>query len=306
MATYSGDRREQLCEWLRLNGADSDEVPLYGEMTISTDDDGARWLNWEECALIDGGRYMNAWGTAAAVDKHTARLVAEPPDWWEPQIQPTREALIQSRDNAYADRDYALAWLATHHPAVISPANDVDERGLGAVIEEPGWHALVITINGKSMRWHIDPRGVDLFQHVEHVPADDPRAMPGERGCYSEPDRVEQRLMHDDVPLPKAGQPREQLLEAVAAVDKLHMCRESAYDAVFTYIRSLDSGDVQRNGVIWGAVKAALAAAHVPDCETAGHPSSDHHNDTGPNVAYRDFSRRVDGSTIPDFDITEA
>lgn len=76
-------------------------------------------------------------------------------------------------------------------------------------------------------------------------------------------------------------------------------CRQPAYDAVFTCIRALPTGDAQQNAVIWRAVTAALDAANVPDCETAGHPSSDHHNDTGPNVAYRTFSHADPAPTTP-------
>lgn len=218
MATYRGeDQTAQLFIWLRLHGANPDEVPLDADMTISTDGNGVRWLNWVEYALINGGRYMNPWGTGAAAEKHKTRLVSPPPDWWEPQIQPTREALAHSRDQAYLERDYALALLARHHPAVISPADDADDRAIGRVLQESDWQALVIIVQDMPLRFNIAPSSADLFEHVEHVPVDDPRAQPGERGVR--PDRVADQLWRDKLPLPVAGlPPREQLLVGVAAV----------------------------------------------------------------------------------------
>lgn len=97
MATYRGEgQTAQLFIWLRLHGANPDEVLRDADMTISTDDNGVRWLHWSQFALINGGRYMNPWGTGAAIEKHATRLVAPPPDWWEPQIQPTRERLLEA------------------------------------------------------------------------------------------------------------------------------------------------------------------------------------------------------------------
>jgi hypothetical protein len=67
----------------------------------------------------------------------------------------------------YRERAELLAWLAATHPAVITPATD---------IEEPGWLLLFITAAGHQMSWHIHPRDVTLFEHVEHVEPEDPRA----------------------------------------------------------------------------------------------------------------------------------
>lgn len=222
MATYRGeDQTAQLFVWLRLHGANPDEIPLDADMTISTDDNGVKWLHWSQFALINGGRYMNPWNTGAAVEKHGARLVAPPPDWWEPQIQPTREALTESRDRAYLERDYALALLALHHPAVISPADDADDRANSKLPQQSGWQALVVTVQDRPLRFNIAP-GTDLFKHVEHVPAEDPRARPGKRGMR--PDRVANQLWRDKLPLPVAERPtREQLLQASAAVHGLHV-----------------------------------------------------------------------------------
>ncbi|MGV9803909.1 hypothetical protein ACWDTP_38320, partial [Mycobacterium sp. NPDC003449] len=74
------------------------------------------------------------------------------------------------RDQAYAERAALLAWLAALHPAnaVITPAADVDE---------PGWRLLYLLVGGWQMSWHIHPRDAALFDTVEHVQPDDPRAQ---------------------------------------------------------------------------------------------------------------------------------
>lgn len=72
------------------------------------------------------------------------------------------------RDGAYRERAHLLAWLAALHPAVVAPAPDVDE---------PGWQLLYLDASGWQLSWHIAPRDADLFAHVEHVPAEDPRAQ---------------------------------------------------------------------------------------------------------------------------------
>lgn len=36
---------------------------------------------------------------------------------------------------------------------------------------------LYITVGVRQLSWHIHPRDADLYRHVEHVPADDPRAQ---------------------------------------------------------------------------------------------------------------------------------
>lgn len=71
------------------------------------------------------------------------------------------------RDGAYRERAHLLAWLATHYPAVIAPAPDV---------EEPGWQLLYITAPTGQLSWHISPRDAGLLSHVQRVEPDDPRA----------------------------------------------------------------------------------------------------------------------------------
>lgn len=73
------------------------------------------------------------------------------------------------RDGAYRERAHLVALLAAMTDgAVIAPALDIDD--------EPGWQIAYLTIGGRQASWHISPRDAELFEHVPHVPADDPRA----------------------------------------------------------------------------------------------------------------------------------
>lgn len=72
------------------------------------------------------------------------------------------------RDGAYRERAQLLADDATTYPAVLAPATDLNE---------PGWWLLFITRPTGQGSWHIHPRDLDLFAHVEPVAADDPRAQ---------------------------------------------------------------------------------------------------------------------------------
>jgi hypothetical protein len=78
------------------------------------------------------------------------------------------EKAESERDGAYRERAHLLAWLATRHEAVLAPASDV---------EEPGWQILYLYATAWQMSWHISPRDAELFEHVERVAADHPRAQ---------------------------------------------------------------------------------------------------------------------------------
>lgn len=82
-----------------------------------------------------------------------------------------RHQAEQQRDGAYRERAQLLAWLAALHPAVRTLAPDTTE---------PGWQILYLNpTTGGQMSWHIAPRDIELFDHVEYVPAGagDQRAM---------------------------------------------------------------------------------------------------------------------------------
>jgi hypothetical protein len=91
------DRREVLCDWLRANGINPDDVPLDADMTITTADNGARWL-WCEVYARDatGHVVVNVQGDAATRTTVTVPLTTEPPDWWQPHVKPSREQLLEA------------------------------------------------------------------------------------------------------------------------------------------------------------------------------------------------------------------
>ncbi len=78
------------------------------------------------------------------------------------------DEVAAARDAAYRERAHLTAWLATIHPAVITPAPDTNEDG---------WQILYLTAAGRQLSWHIAPADADLYAHVEHVGPDDPRAQ---------------------------------------------------------------------------------------------------------------------------------
>lgn len=101
------DHREILCDWLRANGINPDEVPLDADLTIEADATGQRWIRCETyCTTNDGQRFMNAEGTDAARELVLAPLKTEPPTWWQPHTRPSREQLLEALG--------AVGWI--HRP----------------------------------------------------------------------------------------------------------------------------------------------------------------------------------------------
>jgi hypothetical protein len=91
------DHREILCDWLRANGINPDEVPLDADLTIEADATGQRWIRCETyCTTNDGQRFVNAEGTDAARELVLAPLKTEPPTWWQPHTRPSREQLLEA------------------------------------------------------------------------------------------------------------------------------------------------------------------------------------------------------------------
>ncbi|XUM01254.1 hypothetical protein ACQ86F_31740 [Streptomyces venezuelae ATCC 10712] len=81
-----------------------------------------------------------------------------------------RDQAREERDGAYRERARLVALVAggLAEQAVVAPALDIDE---------PGWQILYATIHGRQCSWHYAPRDADFIEHLEHVPADDPRAQ---------------------------------------------------------------------------------------------------------------------------------
>lgn len=132
-------------------------------------------LNDKVSALLDP-----QWGTKHHIlpEGHPLRVEPDakeqgaPVDWQaiaqqrERELKTVGEARHRAeteRDGAYRERAQLLAWLAALHPAVRTLARDVTE---------PGWQILFLDPpNGGQMAWHIAPGDVELFDHVEYIPA---------------------------------------------------------------------------------------------------------------------------------------
>jgi hypothetical protein len=87
------------------------------------------------------------------------------------ELRPLRRQLYDAetaQDGAYRERAQLVAWLATIYPAVITPDPNVDPNS---------WQILYLTAGGHQLSWHISANDVELFNHVEHVGPDDPRAQ---------------------------------------------------------------------------------------------------------------------------------
>lgn len=123
------------------------------------------------CTCTYGERCPNC----RAADQTTEEQGA-PVDWQAIAEQRARElkaegerrhAAENERNGAYRERAQLLALLATHYPALFAPAPDIDE---------PGWCLLFVWLPLGQASWHIAPADVPLFDHVELVGSDDPRA----------------------------------------------------------------------------------------------------------------------------------
>ena len=87
-------RREAICAWLTANGINPNSVPQDSDLTI-TIQNNVRVIAYEMFHLDpDGHRQLDERGQNVAVTRHTAPLLIEPPEWWEPYEKPTRDELL--------------------------------------------------------------------------------------------------------------------------------------------------------------------------------------------------------------------
>jgi hypothetical protein len=108
-----GERRQQLCDWLRTNHIDPNLVREDADLTI-VETDGARHIRCEVVVTNDqGDKVANERGTDVAIETRTVPLLAEPPAWWRPYVEPTREQAIEQRDQARAALAEVLACFST-------------------------------------------------------------------------------------------------------------------------------------------------------------------------------------------------
>lgn len=74
---------------------------------------------------------------------------------------------IQAMTSVYSERAALLAFFTTWHPSVISYNAKT----------QAGYALLYVDTPHGQMTWHIAPNDMHLFNHVEIVPGDDPRAQ---------------------------------------------------------------------------------------------------------------------------------
>ncbi|MFF9199989.1 hypothetical protein ACF09L_32760 [Streptomyces sp. NPDC014779] len=116
--------------------------------------------------------YHRACGTIAAMHAAAVGQITGPIRGVVEDVADVRAAMLQAeaeRDGVYRERAHLVALLAAEHPSVLVPAHDV---------QEDGWVIVYLHIPAAGqMSWHISPRDLDLFDHVERVRPDDPRAQ---------------------------------------------------------------------------------------------------------------------------------
>lgn len=138
------DRREELCGWLRANGVDPNRVPIEADMTVETDDAGARVLRCEVFVTdANGQRMLDERRTGIALEAVTVPLVAEPPAWWQPYAKPTREQLLDAVTAVHQVHRAAKhkgqiicvecsaydGWTTTGNPPVQHPCDTIKALG---------------------------------------------------------------------------------------------------------------------------------------------------------------------------------
>lgn len=139
MTSWS-ERHAELCDWLRANNVDPNEVLRDGELFIDTADDGTRTLHADLYTLDDkGGRFYDYAQNEAAQHRLVVPLVAEPPVWWKPHRKPTREQLLDAvyavarvhRAAEHQGQTICVAcsaydgWTTTGNPPVPHPCDTV-------------------------------------------------------------------------------------------------------------------------------------------------------------------------------------
>jgi hypothetical protein len=97
-------------------------------------------------------------------------LLAKTKEFFQRRLETLRNRLNkteQERDGLYTERAHLIALLAAWtNDAVIAPAADAD-----------GWQTVYLNLDGVQASWHIARHDADLFEYVEHVTSDDPRAQ---------------------------------------------------------------------------------------------------------------------------------
>ncbi|MGW2740664.1 hypothetical protein ACWC4D_41550 [Streptomyces sp. NPDC001288] len=95
MVTSSADdRREAVCAWLTANDIRPADVLVDADITIEDSPNG-QVLRVEVFDLTpDGHKQLDQTGQLVATKFVTVPLKAQPPEWWQPQVKPTRDQLM--------------------------------------------------------------------------------------------------------------------------------------------------------------------------------------------------------------------
>jgi hypothetical protein len=90
-----GSRQAALCAWLTDNGINPADVPQDADITI---DKGPtrRFLRCEVYDRTPDGHLQAGPDDRVATMVVNVPLKVEPPDWWQPQIKPTRDQLLDA------------------------------------------------------------------------------------------------------------------------------------------------------------------------------------------------------------------
>lgn len=126
-------------------------VPLYAAIGLLNAGDSVEQVR-EEYALDEAQAAVVA---ALAEDFRDLAAGDEP--------APAEEALRP----VYRERAHLVAHLAGLYPSVIAFSDP----------EEPEWPVVYVDTPAGQCSWHLSLADLDLFGHVEQVPADDPRAQ---------------------------------------------------------------------------------------------------------------------------------
>jgi hypothetical protein len=114
-----------------------DAYTSYGAVTGGLNHTGGQMPPWEEL----GEQIQEAWKTAAGTVRDHAAAAASTP--------------------IYRERAHLVALLSTIFPAELSHSDP----------SAPDWPVLHLTTPAGQATWHISPEDVDLFGHLDLLPA---------------------------------------------------------------------------------------------------------------------------------------
>ncbi|MER5482954.1 hypothetical protein ABT024_07020 [Streptomyces sp. NPDC002812] len=149
------DMRAQVADWLTALGVDPNHVPITSDLYIETGAAG-RELHYEVYVLNSDGRRIPDERGHELVERRAVPLSVEPPEHWQPFRKPTVAQVEAERDGAYRERARLVAHLASLYPSQIA-YTDADTD----------WPVVTIEAPTGQMSWHVAPRDVELFEHVE-------------------------------------------------------------------------------------------------------------------------------------------